>query len=91
MKKKKKQIYKNNDNIYLIEFINDNNFKFKFLNLGCYIKSIKIPYLNSEKSEDVILGYKNLKDIKNDKSYFNTTSSSGLKYYSYNRNWYNWI
>ena len=73
MKIKKKQIYKNNDNIYLIEFINDNNFKFKFLNLGCYIKSIKIPYLNSEKSEDVILGYKNLKDIKNDKSYFNAT------------------
>ena len=72
MKIKKKQISKTYSSIYSIKFINDNNFKFEFLNLGCYIKSVKIPYTNSNKSEDVILGYKKLKDIKNNVSYFNT-------------------
>ena len=72
---KKKIISKNqNIKIYEIEFINDNGYKFKFLNFGCYIQSIKIPYpTQKNKTEDVILGYTSLYDIVNDQSYFNAT------------------
>ena len=69
---KNKLAKKNNKTIYSIEFTNDNGFKFNFINLGCYIKNVIIPYSKkNDKFEDVVLGYNNLKNIINDKSYFN--------------------
>ena len=75
MKIKKKLIKtKNKNKIYSISLINDNNFKLEFLNFGCYIKKIIIPYLNNfRKFEDIIIGYENLKDIFKDNSSFNST------------------
>ena len=51
MKLIKKKIINSKNAIYSIDFINDNGFKFSFLNLGCYIKNIIIPYPNFRKSE----------------------------------------
>ena len=72
---KKKNIARiNNKKIYLIEFENINGYKFNFTNFGCYIMNIIIPYINNaKKTEDVILGYKNFKEIIKDKSFFNST------------------
>jgi len=69
IKKKIGQI--KNKKIYSIELINDNNFRLKFLNFGCYITNIIIPYNNKAKDEDVVLGYENFKDFLKDKDYLN--------------------
>ena len=58
--------------IFLLEFINNNNFVLSFFNFGCYINSIKIPYYNNNKYfEDVVLGYKDFQGYFNDSSYMN--------------------
>ena len=69
---KKKLATINNKIIYSIELENDNGFRFNFINFGCCIRNIIIPYSKkNNKFEDVVLGYKNLDNIINDKSYFN--------------------
>ncbi len=61
-----------NKNIYSIEFINKNNFSIIFFNLGGYIHRVSIPYINNSlNTEDVILGYKDLKGCKISSGYFN--------------------
>ena len=72
--KKNKINLKKKNNVYSIQFINKNGFKFKFINFGCYISNICIPYKNQKKLfEDVILGYKNFNEVQKDKSFLNCT------------------
>ena len=62
----------NNQEIQKITFINDNNYSISFFNFGGYVDSILIPYKNnSNKTEDVLLGYKNINEYINDTSFFN--------------------
>ena len=73
MKYKNKKIgkYKDQD-IFSISIINDNNFNINFYNLGGYINQINIPYFNdTEKCEDVLLGYSDFKDCIIGQDYFN--------------------
>ena len=61
-----------NKNIHSIEFINRNNFSIIFFNLGGYIHRVSIHCINNSlHTEDVILGYKDLKGCKISSGYFN--------------------
>ena len=49
---------KKNQKIQKIKFLNDNNYSIEFFNFGGYFHSINVPYkFNTQKTEDVILGY----------------------------------
>ena len=59
--------------IHSITIINDNNFKITFYTYGGYIHEVHIPLLNQEdKSEDVLLGYGNIKGVLEADGYFNS-------------------
>ena len=69
---KKKIAEINRENIYSITFKNDNNYSVIFYNIGGYIHKVLIPYKkNSLITEDVLLGYDDLKDCKISNGYFN--------------------
>ena len=62
----------NNQEVFKIKIINDNNYSLEFFNFGGYIHSINIPYVNdNSKTEDVLLGYNNFQEYKNDEYYIN--------------------
>ena len=69
----KEKIYSiNENNIYSISLINDNNFKIIFYTYGGYIHKIIIPYKNNpDKFEDVILGYDDFSQLLKAPGYFN--------------------
>ena len=70
---KKKIDNLNNQEIFSINIVNDNNFEICFYNYGGYIKNIFIPYKkNRNEREDVILGYKNLAESYRSHGYFNS-------------------
>ena len=58
--------------IYSITFTNNNNYSIIFYNFGGYIDQVLIPYCSDQsKTEDVLLGYKDLKGCKISSGYFN--------------------
>ena len=60
-------------NIESVEVHNDNNFSFKFYTYGGYIHEVNIPINNQEdKTEDVLLGYGDIKGVLESHGYFNT-------------------
>ena len=62
----------NNQEIFKVKFINDNNYSVEFFNYGGYFHKILIPYENNQNNyEDVILGYENFKEYLTDKDYIN--------------------
>ena len=62
----------NNQEIFKVKFINDNNYSVEFFNYGGYFHKILIPYENNQNNyEDVILGYENFKEYLADKDYIN--------------------
>ena len=53
----------NNEDVFKIKIINNNNYSLEFFNFGGYINSINIPYRNINlKTEDVLLGYNKFQD-----------------------------
>ena len=70
---KKKISSVNGSDIHSITFINDNNFKVTFYTYGGYIHNVIIPYKdNTNKFEDVILGYDDLDQCLEAPGYFNS-------------------
>ena len=70
-----KNIVKNisNKEIFLLKFENDNNYSIEFSNYGGYFFSINIPAkIDSNKLEDVLLGYSIFDDYEKDKFYLNS-------------------
>ena len=62
----------NENDIYRITFINDNNYKITFYTYGGYIHQVIIPYKNDpSKFEDVILGYDYFSHCLESPDYFN--------------------
>ena len=62
----------NNQEIFKVKFVNDNNYSVEFFNYGGYFHKILIPYENNQNNyEDVILGYENFKEYLTDKDYIN--------------------
>ena len=65
----------NNKEVFLFKITNNNNYSISFINFGCYIHQVLIPYKNNNNVyEDVILGYQNPLDILNDTTFFNVTA-----------------
>lgn len=59
--------------VFLLKFENDNNYSVEFYNYGGYFSSVKIPFKNDQsKTEDVLLGYRNLENYIRDKIYLNS-------------------
>tara|TARA_B100000029_G_C17550470_1_gene949921 strand:+ start:969 stop:2024 length:1056 start_codon:yes stop_codon:yes gene_type:complete len=62
-----------NEDIFKIKVINKNNYSVEFLNYGGYFHSINIPYKNDKfKTEDVLLGYNDLRNYLYDEYYLNS-------------------
>tara|TARA_B100000686_G_C16760812_1_gene958546 strand:+ start:116 stop:1165 length:1050 start_codon:yes stop_codon:yes gene_type:complete len=62
----------NNNDVYKIKIINNNNYSLEFFNFGGYIHSIRIPYKDSNsETEDILLGYNKFEDYRKDKDYIN--------------------
>ena len=62
----------NNEDIFSISITNDNNFSISFYTFGGYFHQINIPYKNdSNKFEDVLLGYGKFNDCVIGDDYFN--------------------
>tara|TARA_B100001123_G_scaffold450320_1_gene620421 strand:+ start:2256 stop:3308 length:1053 start_codon:yes stop_codon:yes gene_type:complete len=63
----------NGKEIFLLKFINNNNYSIEFCNYGGYFFNINIPYKKDlSKSEDVLLGYSNLDHYIHDNLYLNS-------------------